>query len=147
MHVCVAHTCFVPTETREKHCIPSNWRCTCLWATIWMLGTTPRSLRRTASTLICCAFSPAPNSIHYPWINDTLGSLFLIYNSSLPFLLFWGLTIHHYLIGTFYNFCFVMGQDSTKIPPSWIFAEAISRFNYNMISLMENPTENYATLA
>lgn len=34
-----------------------------------------------------------------------------------------------------------MVQDSTKFPPSCTLAEAVSRFNWSLISLMENSRE------
>lgn len=40
LHVCLCPVC-VPEEVRRGCLIPSNWSYSCLWTTIWGLGTEP----------------------------------------------------------------------------------------------------------
>lgn len=45
------HVCLVPMEATKKNQIHWNWCCRWLWATIWVMGTEPRSSAGVTSAL------------------------------------------------------------------------------------------------
>lgn len=47
----LAYACLTSTEDRIEHWIPCNWSYRQLWATVWLLGTEPRSSSRAANAL------------------------------------------------------------------------------------------------
>ena len=63
MYVCMYSVCvyLVPAEIRKRHQMLGNWSYRWLWATMWVLGVTPRPSARATSTLNCWAVPADPS--------------------------------------------------------------------------------------